>query len=81
MRASGEALNEWVSDQCKVCLGAGVMMIEDLKIVCSGCEGLGKRRYSDAERGRNTRLVAEALAVIVKFDSIPAYVIRRELER
>lgn len=79
LRACEQALGEWIRDQCEVCLGAGVMMIEDLKITCDGCGGLGRKRYSDQERG-NTRLVQEVLGLISKFDSIPGHVMRHELE-
>jgi hypothetical protein len=46
------ALREWCMPQCEVCLGMKEIMVEDLRIICSGCDGIGVRRYSDRERER-----------------------------
>jgi hypothetical protein len=44
------AIREWCLPQCDVCQGAREIIVEDLRIVCKGCEGHGIKRYSDRER-------------------------------
>lgn len=46
------AIKEWCMPQCEVCRGAKEIIVEDLRIVCKGCDGIGIRRYSNRERER-----------------------------
>jgi hypothetical protein len=50
MRLCELALREWCMPQCEVCRGAKEIMVEDLRIVCKGCDGIGVRRYTSRER-------------------------------
>ena len=76
-----KALIEWLNEKCEVCGGRGSMQLEDRVITCQQCGGLGLKRYSDEERGNHSKLIQAAMAVIVRFDSIPGYVMRLELEK
>ena len=76
-----KALLEWLNEKCETCGGRGSMQLADRTINCQQCGGLGLRRYSDEDRGRHARLIQAAMAVIVRFDSIPGYVMRLELEK
>jgi hypothetical protein len=51
-----EALSEFMGPACTSCLGAREMILDQLKIVCTGCQGSGLRRYSDFERARRMQV-------------------------
>jgi hypothetical protein len=43
-------LLELVRPHCRLCTGAGVLILDDLKITCPRCGGLAVHRYGDRER-------------------------------
>ena len=46
------ALIEIIHPKCRACHGAGVIILDDLKIECATCGGVQMHRYSDDERAR-----------------------------
>ena len=46
------ALSEVIKPHCRVCTGAGVSIIDDLKVTCPSCEGVAVHRYTDKERAK-----------------------------
>lgn len=44
------ALFEIISTQCRTCRGAGVSVIDQLKVICQKCGGVQVHRYADKER-------------------------------
>jgi hypothetical protein len=44
------ALFELCSTQCRICRGAGVSVIDQLKVICQKCGGVQVHRYADRER-------------------------------
>lgn len=53
------ALSEIIAPHCRVCNGARVMVLDDLKITCPTCDGIGVHRYSDADRARLCNIPAD----------------------
>lgn len=43
---------EIVKPYCRTCTGAGVSIIDELKVTCPTCGGIMVHRYSDTERAR-----------------------------
>ena len=73
-RIADWALKEWLHDMCRDCLGAKYMMVEERKIICQTCQGLGKHRYTNKERATALRssnldqLLAECARLISEHD-------------
>lgn len=44
---------EVLNPKCRNCSGASTVLIDNLKITCPTCDGLGIHRYSNAERAKN----------------------------
>jgi hypothetical protein len=55
-RIVDEALSEFMGPACTSCNGAREMILDQLKIVCTTCEGSGLRRYSNFERARRMQV-------------------------
>ena len=51
-----EALHEYLGPGCKVCLGAKELTVENLRIICNGCDGSGLQRYTDYDRAKHMQL-------------------------
>ena len=45
-------LIEVIKPHCRVCTGAGVSIIDELKVICPACDGVAIHRYGDKERAR-----------------------------
>lgn len=43
-------IHEWLNPNCPVCIGAKEIVVNDLKIVCAECNGLGLKKYEDKFR-------------------------------
>ena len=62
-RVAARAVQEWLDDLCRVCLGRGKLVAKDTPVathVCVRCSGTGRRRHSDAERARAIGLSMDA---------------------
>lgn len=53
------ALKELLNPNCQTCGGASVVVTERLKVACPACDGVGVRRYTDAERAQNCAIDPE----------------------
>ena len=51
-KAALAALWEFHSPHCEVCNGARVRVIDQLKVICAGCEGSGKQLFTDKSRSK-----------------------------
>jgi hypothetical protein len=51
-----QVLHEYLSDRCRMCLGAKELVTEQLRVVCEACAGTGVRRYGDSERARTMQI-------------------------
>lgn len=51
-RMAAVVLLELIRPNCRTCTGAGVSVIDDLKVTCPTCEGITVHRYTDKERAR-----------------------------
>ena len=54
------ALIELIRPHCRVCNGAGQVVLGELKVICPSCEGIAVHRYSDHERARLTGIPFKA---------------------
>lgn len=45
-------LLELIRPHCRVCTGAGVMILDELKMTCPSCGGIAVHRYGNRERAR-----------------------------
>lgn len=79
LRTAVAALEEFRSPNCSVCLGARVRMFDQLKVICSGCEGSGQQRFDNASRrariGTYGRLIDSAMSDCHRWmtDSVSAF--------
>jgi len=77
-----QALQEWYDETCRTCLGVRHVMVEDKKVLCAACDGLGKHRYSDRERaGLSGNWLAECSKIISEHDIETDVRTRERLER
>lgn len=54
-KVAERAVMEWLDDVCKICLGRGRLVPKNSPVAthtCTGCEGTGRARHSDAARAR-----------------------------
>jgi hypothetical protein len=49
-KVATQALIEFYSPHCPACGGARELVIDQVKVACDTCGGVGKRRWKDAER-------------------------------
>lgn len=49
-RLVDQCLHEFLSPFCSTCGGAKEMMVGELKVTCSTCDGVGVKNYTDEER-------------------------------
>ncbi len=53
---AGTVLLELIRPLCRTCSGAGVSVIDELKVTCPACGGITVHRYTDKERARLCRV-------------------------
>lgn len=52
MKMAEMLIREWLNPNCESCNGAKELILEDRRIQCPKCQGLGLKRYSDHARAR-----------------------------
>lgn len=52
-------IREWLNPACEACRGAQELILEDRRILCPKCGGLGLKRYSDHARARFMEMSVE----------------------
>lgn len=86
------AIHEWVSPECRSCRGAQELIIDQKRVKCPKCEGLGVHAYDDKERSIYLRCsigvakqcraaISKAHATITAHDIAVNGRMNRELER